>query len=54
VPGEFGKALNGRHSRAPQYRTGHVPAQVIMVSRGQVVRWGCAIVAVWLTFRDVG
>src|SRR6516165_3595435 len=47
-------ALNGRLHRAPRYRVGHVPAQVIMVSRDQVIRCGCAIVAFWLTLRDPG
>src|SRR6516164_10164561 len=51
-------ASSASAERAPFPRsavpTAHVPAQVIMVSRGQVVRWGCAIVTVWLTLRDVG
>ena len=47
-------ALNGRLRRVPHCCTGRVPAQVIMVSRDQVIRWGCAIVAVRLTLRDAG
>src|SRR5215470_17748343 len=38
-------ALNGRLPHAPRYRVEYVPAQVIMVSRDQVIRCGCAIVA---------